>query len=92
MTSKPSFTRLPVPSFDLAWLKFEDKTFVLIPGGGGSTKSGVKNQIQIAKLGEESKLDFVQSYNTNTADNANFCSGVNTGLLQVLLRYRHGYE
>ena len=46
--------RLAVPSFDLMTLTLSGnnskgeklyKTFVLVPGGGGATKSGVKNQI-----------------------------------------------
>lgn len=41
---QPVFNRLEVPSFDLSWLTVEDgdteSTYVFIPGGGGSTKSG----------------------------------------------------
>jgi len=52
---KSTVCRLKVPSFDLTTLSIATdnsgkgekrlKEFVLVPGGGGSTKSGVKNQI-----------------------------------------------
>jgi hypothetical protein len=53
---KSTVCRLKVPSFDLTTLTIatgsssgksgpSQKEFVLVPGGGGSTKSGVKNQI-----------------------------------------------
>lgn len=49
---------LKVPAFDLTWLDFDngDEAVALVPGGGGSTKSGVKNQIQIVSPDETHDL------------------------------------
>ena len=44
-------SRLKCPSFDLCWLTVpthggnKEDRYVVIPGGGGSTRSGVKNEI-----------------------------------------------
>ena len=57
------FQRLEVPSFDLCWLSVDDVTgdsVVLVPGGGGSTKSGVGNLIQIGRVIDKGKGGFTQ--------------------------------
>lgn len=77
-----TFQRLKVPSFDLTWLQCKDDAFVLIPGGGGSTKSGVKNQIQIAKANKSGELVFIESYMTDSNDKSSLCSGIHCGILQ----------
>lgn len=76
--------RLIVPSFDLAWLQFSNKSsYLLVPGGGGSTKSGVKNVIQILKISE--KLDFqsCQNYSTDTDSLSCLCSAISIGVIKV---------
>ena len=83
--SQPVFNRLEVPSFGLAWLNLDDSTgdsLVLIPGGGGSTKSGVRNQIQIGRylLGDSrGGFEFLKSYETDVDDKSILCSGVAVG-------------
>lgn len=76
-----TFARLVVPSFDLTWLQHEEAAYVLIPGGGGSTKSGVKNQIQIARE-KGGQLIFEESFKTDTGDKSRLCSGIHCGVLQ----------
>jgi hypothetical protein len=79
-------SRIAVPSFDLAWLECEEDVYVLIPGGGGSTKSGVKNQIQIAKVSKGgTAFEFIESFKTDTDDKTSLCSGIYCGTFQVLL-------
>lgn len=52
----PSFYSSVCPVFSVAWLgnrsQEENESYVLYSGGGGSTKSGVKNQIVVGKLSE----------------------------------------
>ena len=81
-----TFARLVVPSFDLTWLQHEEAAYVLIPGGGGSTKSGVKNQIQIARE-KGGQLIFEESFKTDTGDKSRLCSGIHCGVLQVLFPF-----
>eukprot|EP01032_Pedospumella_encystans_P027276 gene27276-30832_t len=58
--------RLKVPSFDLTWLSLTENDHVaLIAGGGGSFKSGVKNQIQIGRVYDADKVTFLDSYITD---------------------------
>jgi WD40 repeat protein len=81
----PIFNRLTVPSFDLSWLTIDDMTgeaYVLIPGGGGSTKSGVKNQIQIGRVIDNAKggFELLKSYETDTEGKSVLCSGVAVGV------------
>lgn len=76
-------SRIAVPSFDLAWLECEEDVYVLIPGGGGSTKSGVKNQIQIAKVSKGgTAFEFIESFKTDTDDKTSLCSGIYCGTFQ----------
>ena len=77
-------TRLSVPSFDLVWVTLMDgkEPMVLIPGGGGSTKSGVKNQIQVAKYEGARGFTLMKSFMTDAADKSNLCSAIATGILE----------
>lgn len=82
---QPVFNRLEVPSFGLAWLNIDDSTgesFILIPGGGGSTKSGVRNQIQIGRniVGDRGGFEFLKSYETDVDGKSVLCSGVAVGI------------
>jgi len=81
----PAYNKLYLksPSFDLAWIQIPSKegddSFVLIPGGGGSTKSGVRNIIQVARdssvLGA---LDFLNCFDTGDL----LCNCISTGIIQ----------
>jgi hypothetical protein len=80
----PVFQRLEVPSFDLTWLSIDDVTgesVVLVPGGGGSTKSGLNNMIQIGKVIEAGKGGFTMmaSFDTDVKGKSILCSGVAVG-------------
>jgi hypothetical protein len=78
------FHRLNVPSFDLTWLSLTELDHVaLIAGGGGSFKSGVKNQIQIARVHDSDKVEFLQSYVTDEDNSRRLCSGLATGRIGV---------
>ena len=84
--TQPVFNRLEVPSFGLAWLTLDDTTgesVALIPGGGGSTKSGVRNQIQIGRyiIGDSrGGFEFLKSFDTDVKDAKSvLCSGVAVG-------------
>lgn len=83
---KYNITYLKVPTFDLDWLTIpidndNDENVILLPGGGGSTKSGVKNQVQImreiTKGGD--KYALVQSLETDNDNSSSLCSGISTG-------------
>ena len=84
-----STQRLTVPAFDLAWYEYAHKgnphVFLLIPGGGGSTKSGVKNQIIIARCeypgGKD--IEMLDSYFTDSDGLSGLCSGISAGAIQV---------
>ena len=82
---QPVFNRLEVPSFGLVWLNVDDSAgdaFVLIPGGGGSTKSGVKNQIQIGKVVNDKTggFEFLKRFETDVDGKSVLCSGVAVGI------------
>ena len=78
-----TLTRLAVPSFDLVWVNLNDgkEPLLLIPGGGGSTKSGVKNQIQVARYDGSRGFAMMESFMTDVEDKSNFCSAIATGIL-----------
>lgn len=78
--------RLTVPSFDLTFLHLANDDsqlpVVLIPGGGGSTKSGVLNQIQIGKYSGSSRgFSLLKPMMTDAEGKSNFCSAIATGFL-----------
>ena len=78
--------RLTVPSFDLTWLHLSSNDHqlpaVLIPGGGGSTKSGVLNQIQIGKYSGSSRgFAPLKPMMTDVEGKSNFCSAIAAGFL-----------
>lgn len=78
------FHRLNVPSFDLTWLNLSEHDQVaLIAGGGGSFKSGVKNQIQIARVHDADKITFLESYITDIDDTRRLCCGLTCGVIGV---------
>lgn len=75
----PIYTRLQVPSFDLNWLVLpKDDAVVLIPGGGGAGKTGVKNIVQVAKPTKSGVFEFLQSYDTGLK----LCTSVTSGLVE----------
>ena len=78
------FSRLKIPVFDLAWLSSSSKSFLLIPGGGGSTQSGVKNQIIVAKLPPGTSMkefDLTDNFLTDSELSSSACFGVSCGSL-----------
>ena len=78
------FHRLNVPSFDLTWLDLTDLDQVaLIAGGGGSFKSGVKNQIQIARVHDADKVTFLDSFITDEENTRRLCCGLACGRIGV---------
>ena len=79
----PLFGRLTIPSFDLCWLTLPDiDPVILIPGGGGSTKSGVLNAIQIARLAKNN-FEMLPSLQTDIDDKSNLCSAISSGIIRV---------
>lgn len=77
--------RLKIPTFDLAWVKYSDIAFVLMSGGGGSAKSGVKNQVLVQRHGGGHKFELVNGYFTDEGSRLGLCSGVAVGYLKVLI-------
>ncbi len=76
--------RLKVPSFDLTWLSLTEHDHVaLVAGGGGSFKSGVKNQIQIGRVYDADKVTFLDSYITDEDTVRRLCCGLATGRIGV---------
>ena len=87
-----STTRISVPAFDLAWLHLSDSTsFLLLVGGGGSAKTGVKNSIQIAKVGEKG-LEVIQAYDTDINGKSCLCSSICTGIINGKAVVCVGYD
>lgn len=84
---------LKVPAFDLAWLDLDSadgkhhQPLALLPGGGGSTKSGVKNQIQLVSPDDAGLVyTCLEGFLTDTDDDrsggsSGLCSGISTGTL-----------
>lgn len=74
------YTKLQVPSFDLNWLVLPNSgdVVVLIPGGGGSSKTGVNNILQVAKPTGSGVFEFLASYSTGLK----LCTSVSSGLVE----------
>jgi hypothetical protein len=87
------YYRLKVPAFDLTWYEGEnDRYYILLPGGGGSTKSGVKNQVMVAKYRSRATTSsftthddivFEESFLTDSSEVAGLCNGLNIGTVLV---------
>ncbi len=87
------YYRLKVPSFDLTWFEGADQHFyLLLPGGGGNTKSGVKNQVMIAKYRSNATASsfttsddimFAPSHLTDSEEFAGLCNGMHIGNVMV---------
>eukprot|EP01036_Dinobryon_divergens_P025196 gene25196-33722_t len=80
------FRRLSVPSFDLTWIEINNSFYVLVPGGGGSLKSGVKNQIQVGRANSKTNntkldIDFLDGFKTDSPEKSRLCSGICVGIL-----------
>ena len=92
---KSNFHRLTVPSFDLTLLSSSSSkdsskfisNYLLIPGGGGSVRSGVKNQIQIAQLSKQCDILFQDSFKTDSESASYLCSGISNGTINVFNEY-----
>eukprot|EP01031_Cornospumella_fuschlensis_P038836 gene38836-47232_t len=75
---------LPAPAFGLSW--YEDgedgNVFVLMPGGGGSGKTGVKNQIMISEVDQAgAQVKLTNGFLTDSESRNNFVSGISSGRL-----------
>lgn len=78
--------RIPVPSFDLHWYDAIPEgisNYILLPGGGGSAKTGVKNQIMVGEYqdDESNQVQFRTSCFTDTDTRSSLCSGLSSGSL-----------
>ncbi len=79
----PIFSRLSIPAFDLCWLHLIDgNSLVLICGGGGAMKSGVKNEIQMAIV-EGNEIKFLPSFGTDILSKSNLCTAISSGIIRV---------
>lgn len=78
-------TRLRVPTFDLVWLEddLEGISYLLAPGGGGSARSGVRNQVQIIRRSSKYGFDLIGGIETDTEGRNFLCSGVSSGEILV---------
>ncbi len=85
------YTRLVVPSFDLAWFEFKSLQYLLSPGGGGSAKSGVQNQIQILPISLDVGSITVNSYLSDADLSSKLCSGTCCGVINVFNRIIYQY-
>lgn len=92
---------LPAPAFGLTWfqpvenekeenrdpLSSPSTAFVLMPGGGGNAKTGVKNQIMIASMNCKAKrqdqVKLVEGFITDTEDKRDFGCGIAQGTILV---------
>eukprot|EP01039_Chlorochromonas_danica_P005965 gene5965-6569_t len=90
---------LPAPAFGLTWFQPVEKekeenrdplsspstAYVLMPGGGGSAKTGVKNQIMIASMNSKAKrqdqVKLVDGFITDTEDKRDFGCGIAQGTI-----------
>lgn len=75
--------RLKIPTFDLSWVKYRDVAYVLLSGGGGSAKSGVKNQILVERHNGGHKFELSNGFFTDEGARLGLCSGVTVGTLKV---------
>jgi hypothetical protein len=76
------YTKLQVPSFDLTWLKVNDRFILLAPGGGGATKSGLKNVLQIYDL-IDGQMVINNTQETIFKDSSRFCFQLTTSIIKV---------
>ena len=89
--SKVETVHLEVPTFDLQWFRpaGSDENLILLAGGGGNTKSGVKNKLQFAKeitdqKTKKSSYKIIDHVSTDCDDSEmNLCSGVSVGNIDV---------
>ena len=76
--------RIPIPTFDMTWVQISpEHRFIVLPGGGGSAKSGVKNQLLIAKYNLAGEYEFLDGFMTDLPSRSLLCSGVATGIIQT---------
>lgn len=79
---RDKITFLDSPMFDLNWLIFPGgESFALLAGGGGGTKSGIRNQIQIVREDPQRalRLEVIDYVETDTADKSCLCSALAVG-------------
>ncbi len=83
------FTRLKVPAFDLCYLDpiGNHSGYVVFACGGGSAKTGVKNQLVFARETSIGKFECVDSFETDSPERSVLCSGVCSGVIHVCAKY-----
>jgi len=83
---------LKAPAFDMAWLEdahaFDSAAeqpdpIIMLPSGGGSTKTGVKNQVQLMRPLDDATLYNYQGFETDGAnmEGSGICSSLCTGTM-----------
>ena len=86
--------RLKVPAFDLSWYEYINPkdnlpyVYLLMPGGGGKAKSGVKNQIMLSRChydihSKEKEFQFLDGHLTDTEGLSALCNGISHGKIEV---------
>ena len=70
--------RINAPSFGLSWISGGKigEGYVLVAGGGGSTKSGVKNQIQLINGDGSRPFSISESFETDNNGESRLCSNI----------------
>ena len=78
------FGKLLTPTFDLCWLSLpeSDDAYIFIPGGGGASKTGVKNLIHVAILTKKGFI-FKENILTDDGEQSNLCSSVSAVNVKV---------
>ena len=61
-----------------SYVSTDNDFVVLVPGGGGSAKTGVKNMVQVAKPTKSGVFEFLKSFDTG----AKLCTSVSSGLIE----------
>lgn len=73
----PLFAKLATPSFDLACISPPglNDSIILVPGGGGASKTGVKNLIQLATI-TKTGFKFKEHIPTDNGEESHLCSTI----------------
>ncbi len=81
------FSYIKVPTFDLCFIQLTENgpaSHVIFAGGGGSAKTGVKNQLVVAKRNyADGRFQCIQFFETDSKERSVLCSGVYSGFINV---------
>ena len=75
-------SRLAVPAWDICWHTSPTTAHVFLPSGGGKARSGVFNQIQVAKEPGSELFSFLPGFKTDTDESKRLPSGICTGKIK----------